>query len=323
MIDQMPNLALGGLAFDSVEDIQIHVLDSIMNRGRGVSPRGLDSLEIEAVTFTLSNPRNRCITNPARRWSLPLAIGEFCWHTSASRSAEFLAYYAPRWREFSDDRRNIAGSCYGSRIFGMGPSGTSQWQRLKQLLIADPDTRRGVLTLRGGSDDLNPDSLDVPCASTLQFLLREEKLDLIVCMRSNDAIWGMPYDVFVFTMLQELLAAELGTSIGRYHHMVGSLHLYRRHESLAKRILAHGPGVTFSMPPMVAAEQLPAFLDQEAAIRNRRADSNARLCGLAPYWINLLEVLRWFRDKRAAQPQIDGFDPTLANPFNSILQLAN
>ena len=54
--------------------------------------------------------------------------------------------------------------------------------------------------------------MDLPCTRTIQFLLRSGHVDAVVYMRSNDAIWGLPYDIFLFTMLQEMLAVELALS---------------------------------------------------------------------------------------------------------------
>ena len=65
-----------------------------------------------------------------------------------------------------------------------------------------------------------------PCTCTLQFLARGVKLDLIVYMRSNDVIKGLPHDIFCFTMLQEIAARRLSLEPGIYKHCVGSLHLY-------------------------------------------------------------------------------------------------
>jgi thymidylate synthase len=70
-------------------------------------------------------------------------------------------------------------------------------------------------------------------------------------MRSNDAIWGLPYDCFVFTMLQELLASQLRCSLGEYVHFAASLHVYERHFSLVERMLKAPQEVDCSpMPPM-------------------------------------------------------------------------
>src|SRR5206468_2212365 len=90
-------------------------------------------------------------------------------------------------------------------------------------------------------DHLSVSCRDAACATSLQFLLRDGVLDAVLTMRSNDAVWGMPYDIFLFTFLQELMALELGVGLGAYHHFASSLHIYERHVALARRVLSQ-PG---------------------------------------------------------------------------------
>src|ERR1700688_4271437 len=203
--------------FQSVDEAQAFVLRSLLSTGLPASPRGLSTLELFPFGFTLQNPRRRCLTIEARRWSLPAAIGELAWHLSGSTELDFIARYLKRWRSINRNLPVIEGSCYGYRIFGSsGGSNQSQWRRLVELIRADASTRRGVLNLFDPEVALDPRAADSPCACSLQFIVRGDQLHQIAYMRSNDAIWGLPYDVFIFTMLQELLACELGLELGTY-----------------------------------------------------------------------------------------------------------
>jgi hypothetical protein len=47
-------------------------------------------------------------------------------------------------------------------------------------------------------------------------------------MRSNDAWYGLSYDVFMFTTLQRTIADVLGIEAGPYTHHAYSLHVYER-----------------------------------------------------------------------------------------------
>ena len=277
-----------GPAFATLDEIQRWALKSALELGGISSPRGMPTIELLAQSFTLEHPRSRCIVAPKRRWSLPLAIGEFCWHASGSDDLRWIEYYAPRWREFSDDQQRIYGSCYGARIFGAEPGCVSQWNRLIDLLSSDPDSRRAVLNLQTFSPALTNAAKDVSCTTSIQFLVRQRRLHAIVTMRSNDMIWGLPYDIFLFTMLHELLACTLKVDMGSYHHSVGSLHLYKRHIALAERILAAPAPSAHEMPPMEHPEELPAFLRCETAIR---AGGAVDLSELKPYWRMLGEAL--------------------------------
>ena len=277
--------------FESVDEVQSWVLNMLLDEGAEVSPRGSPTREVLGVTFRLRNPRRRCVTNHARRFSLPLALGEFAWHMNRADDVASLVYYAKRWSDFADDGLRVTGSCYGRKIFSASADLASQWDRLIDLLRADLLTRRAVLSLWDHSG-LNSTSVDVPCTSTIQFLVRSGRVHAIATMRSNDSIWGLPYDVFLFTMLQEYLATTLNLDLGEYTHFAGSMHLYERHSALAERIL-RAPSEDFEMPPMAGA--LQEFLDAESRIRHSDASSTE---SLHEYWQACADVLMWYRDRR-------------------------
>lgn len=281
--------------FESIDEVQSWILASILESGHSAHPRNLNTLELSPVAFGLLHPRRRCITNPQRRWSLPLALGELCWHLSGSNELGPIEYYAKRWRDFADTNSTIRGSCYGHRIFGPIADRPSQWQRLLNLLQTDPQTRRAVLDLSDSSLSLDPQARDVACASTIQFLIRFNRLDAIVCMRSNDAIWGLPYDVFLFSMLQELLACELRIELGCYFHFAGSMHLYEKHFELARGVIDHSQTQMFEMPTMQGHGQVEVFLKCEGVLRSGLPVPLQQMELLHDYWGELVSVLDWFR----------------------------
>ena len=277
------------MEFDSIDELQHRALALLLSSGLKSSPRGFATSEVIAPNFTLRNPRRRCVTNPARRWSLPLAIGELCWHLSASDDLAFISRYAPRWRDFSDDNSTIAGSCYGKRVFEREGGKPSQWERLIDLLTADPDSRRAILFFRqNASKSLQPKTKDVACATSFQFLIRDGVLHAVVYMRSNDAILGLPYDIFLFTMLQEMLATTLNVKLGYYHHTCGSLHLYDRNVALAERIVSTAERRDLEMPKMQSVSDISRFLEAESAIRLGNPYDLKQISG---YWRNLLSVI--------------------------------
>ncbi|HWE07463.1 MAG TPA: thymidylate synthase [Rhizomicrobium sp.] len=283
------------LRFTNLDEVLRWALQAAIDHGQASSPRGMPTRELLAHGFTLERPRQRRIMTPERRWSFPLALGEFCWHASGANDLSSIAYYAPRWREFSDDRQRIDGSCYGTRIFGAMDGGPSQWDRLLKLLIQDPASRRAVLDLQSFGPALTNDARDVSCTLGIQFFARGQRLHAAVNMRSNDIIWGLPYDVFLFTMLQELLACTLQLDLGCYFHFVGSLHLYEHHIPLATRILSAPTPQECEMPRMEKPEQLSEFLQCESAIRTGEPYDMSVLC---TYWRDLAEVLRAYAARR-------------------------
>lgn len=288
-------------SYPSADDVLVSLSREILDRGRESCPRGRRTLEITPAVFTLTNPRARRITNQHRRWNEALAVGELSWHLAGSDDLDAIAYYAKAWRSFSDDGRTIQGSCYGHKFFARGESGISQWDRVKTGLISDRETRRAVLTTADPHEDLRPSTRDVPCLTALQFLIRDGDLHAVAFMRSNDLIWGLCYDLYVLTMLQELLAAELSVGLGSYTHIASSMHVYEHHWEMTRRIAESRVAKSaVPMKPIKDPSQKDAFLRLERALRQGR---DAPAHGLDSFWSDLAVPLRRLSQRRHAQMQ--------------------
>src|SRR5882724_195327 len=101
--------SLASPTFSSLDEMQRWVFRRILNEGVPTAPRDLPTLELPPIQLVLANPRHRVLTSVSRKWSLPLAVGEFCWHLSASNELSFIRYYSDRWSEFADDEQTIRG----------------------------------------------------------------------------------------------------------------------------------------------------------------------------------------------------------------------
>jgi len=69
---------------------------------------------------------------------------------------------------------------------------------------------------------------DVCCNTHVYFLIEDEKyLNMTVCNRSNDLLWGcLGANVVHFSMLQEYMAALIGIETGTYNQFTNNLHVY-------------------------------------------------------------------------------------------------
>jgi thymidylate synthase len=195
------------------------------------SPRGMKIKESLAVSFRIANPRDRGIFNPARKFKTHYTVAECLWYLSGNDKTAWISYYAPFWSKISDDGET-ANSAYGARIFKSHTricgAQIVQWDWVKGELTNDPDSRRAIIHIKSPWDSTHA-KLDVPCTLALQFLIRDNRLHMVVNMRSSDLILGIANDVPAFTLLQELMAYELGVELGTYTHVSNSLHVYERH----------------------------------------------------------------------------------------------
>lgn len=192
-----------------------------------ISPKGVKTKELIAPQILLTNPRNRLAYHKDRKFSTKYAIAESLLLFDSTNKLEYFSEFNKNMNNFSDDGYTLNGS-YGHRIANNIP-------RMIYHLDKDIATRQAVLPILG-KDDVFKKTKDTPCTLNIQVLVRDNKLNMIVNMRSNDIIWGLPYDIFMFTTLQEIIANTLGLELGWYLHRPGSLHLYETHYKLFENV---------------------------------------------------------------------------------------
>lgn len=175
-----------------------------------------------------SNPSARVLGDPCRDANPFFHLAEALWMLQGRDSVEFLARYVSRMREYSDDGSTLHGA-YGKRW--------RSWFRVDQLteiitnLRANPEDRRCVIGMWDPSIDLRLASRggkDVPCNTHAYVSVKVTgDLDLTVCCRSNDAIWGAHGANLVhFSILLEYLAAATGHTAGTLYQLSNNYHAY-------------------------------------------------------------------------------------------------
>lgn len=211
------------MIFETAQDAFASLHCMILTEGRLLKPRGELVREAQNCSFEVRMPERRMIHCPEREFSFRVAMAEFLWYMSGNRSVESISRYIPRWRDFANSD-GTAESNYGA-------TWKEQIPRIVEVLSLDQDSRRAVVSIYDGKRHLpqQAGARDVPCTETMQFMVRDGRLDLIVNMRSNDLWWGFCLDQFSFTILQELVANDLRLPVGRYFHNAGSMHVYERH----------------------------------------------------------------------------------------------
>lgn len=161
------------------------------------------------------------------------ALAEFSWIISGSNELQPLQYFISNYNNFSDDRNTLNGA-YGYRL--RNHFGTDQIEKAIEQLKTNPQSRRVVLTM-WSVEDLTKDSKDIPCNTTIYLKIRDNKLDITITNRSNDLYLGVPYNVFVFYLLQSYIANELNLELGIQTHFTDSLHLYEKNFLDVKKII--------------------------------------------------------------------------------------
>ena len=225
--------------------------------------RNRDFQEIISHSFTLNDPIDRLISDKLRAMNIFQCVGHFLWITQGNFNLNSIRYYQPRAEKHSSDKVKMIGA-YGPRLFGVHH--LNQIGHVKDVLDKDSTKRKAVASIYLPQFDQHEKSDEIPCTLNLQYLIRNNELHAVTYMRSQDAFNVLPYDVFLFTMLQEYLTALLSPKfddlkVGCYHHFSGSFHVYSKNKEFAEKCLDTKPEINEQMEPM-------PFEDAEIELRN-------------------------------------------------------
>jgi len=236
--------------------------------------------ELRHVAFTITDPRQRLVF--ARPINPAFAIAEVIWIMSGANDAGFLRFWNPRMMQFVDkdlDEQKFHGA-YGFRLGSQPKLSEEATQRLRHVTSSDscrldqlrsayealqhtPNSRQVVLQIWDHKRDMpdpDPRSKDIPCNIVSHLMIRDGKLEWLQVMRSNDLIWGTPYNFIQFTTMQEIIAGWLGVEVGAYNHISDSLHVYERHWELLETLSVENIN---DLPSNQADLRIPSYVEWE------------------------------------------------------------
>ena len=227
---------------DNLTGLYKAILGDILDMGELCTPRGKRTLELHPYIMVLNNPINNCIFSELRAVNPLFMLSEFLWIMLGMEDVEFISKFNKAMKNFSDDGVVLRGA-YGPRlrrwdgyeVDGVRINCVDQIKECAKKLHNDLDSRQALMCIFNPYKDYAP-TRDVPCNILLKFTVRNRKLDLTAYVRSQDMLLGFPYDVYHWTMLQQMMANELGISVGTYYHIMDSAHIYEHDFEWAKKI---------------------------------------------------------------------------------------
>jgi thymidylate synthase len=178
------------------------------------------------VAITYNHPQERVIFYEERDANPIFHFMESLWMLNGMRDLETVQYYNKRMRDFSDDDKTLQGA-YGYRW--RKHFGYDQLKIIIERLTSYKNDRRAVLSMWDAKQDLSHrnESKDLPCNTHVYFSIREGFLDMTVCNRSNDLIWGCcGANAVHMSFLQEYVATMCGVEMGFYTQFTHNLHAY-------------------------------------------------------------------------------------------------
>lgn len=213
-----------------------NIYKNLKQKGKECYPRGLKVLEIENFNYELS-PYVRFTSFDARNINLNYIKTEFLWYLKGDKYDLSICNHAKIWSDIINTDDNSINSNYGQYIFGS----QMQFNYVINELIKDKDSRRASIVILN-KDHLKLESKDTPCTYSINFRIRENKLNMSINMRSQDAIFGMTNDAACFSFIHEMVYIYLKDTYkdleyGIYHHNVDSFHVYERHFNMLDNLL--------------------------------------------------------------------------------------
>ena len=216
----------------------------------------------------IENPKQRVLFDPNRDANPFFHVMEFVWMMSGNEKMDWIKQFNSGFIKYSDDGETLPAS-YGVRW--RYHWGFDQIMAVIHHLRKDPSSRRAVLAMWDPGVDLSLEAregADRPCNTTIFFRVINNKLDMTVCNRSNDAIWGMlGANTVHMTFLQELIAHGIGMEVGRYYAFTNNLHVYKNLARFEKIMAKPGgstdhyrTGEVASYPLLLEHETVNKFL---------------------------------------------------------------
>ncbi|WP_157693436.1 thymidylate synthase [Pseudarthrobacter equi] len=246
----------------------------------------------------MANPLARISISESSPLNTLGAVARFVWLLAGSDRLEDIAYYEPRVKDYTDDGLTVPGSSYGKRLFNPAP-GMNQIAGVVNELKQNPSSRRAAAVVWLPEDAVRS-SNDIPCTFGVFFHLRDGGLTMTTVMRSNNALTLLPYNFFEFSMLGEMVAAELGVPLARYVHWAASMHCFDAMNTVRNKITGILQPQAAEMPEMPRGNALKlgvALASFEASLRHASTVEEAREIAekareeLGTYWGSLFNVL--------------------------------
>lgn len=214
------------IAVRNVHDALPEGLLCLRHKGSPRSSRNGPVLVAQGPVSTVyAQPNERVMFWPVRDANPFFHLLEALWMLAGRMDVAYPAALVKRMREFSDGGTTLHGA-YGARWRAW--FGFDQIRTIADRLRRDPDDRRSVLTMWDPAQDLDRNGKDIPCNTHAYVSVNNEgHLDMTVCCRSNDIIWGAYGSNAVhFSMLQELFAAWVERPVGRLTQVSNNYHAY-------------------------------------------------------------------------------------------------
>jgi thymidylate synthase len=174
----------------------------------------------------------------AKKVSFNAAKTELLWILNGRTDLKYLEdrgvkYWRPDY-ERSGRTDETLGPVYGKQWRDF--EGVDQLKNVVKGIKNNPDSRRLIVSA-WAPQDMNDMALP-PCHYAFQVYVNNGVIDLMWQQRSADVFLGLPYDIAMYGLLLDMLAAGADLIPGELIAQLGDCHLYNNHLNQAKEYLS-------------------------------------------------------------------------------------
>jgi thymidylate synthase len=181
------------------------------------------------MMIVTEHPDQRVLFSEVRDANPFFHAAEAIWMLAGRNDAKFLDRFIKDFSARYAEKDGTLHDAYGKRW--RNAFGFDQLGAVVERLIVDPFDRQCVIQMWDCALDYHNDLVGSwhsrPCNTNVFLRLNAGKLDLTVCCRSNDMLWGCHgANAVHFSVLHEYLAARLAVPMGTMYQLSNNAHVY-------------------------------------------------------------------------------------------------
>ena len=215
----------------TVDDIRQYFIQELRDENFTVDRTNSKTIELIGASFIADE--EAIFGEP----NTPYIDAELDWYLGCSTNINDIRYKdePPKAWQYAANEYGEINSNYGKLIFD--DKYYRQFDNVVNELNHEPDSRRAVMIYNRPSIwtefDENGKN-DFICTNAVSYYIRDNHLQSVVQMRSNDVVFGYKNDYAWQRYVMNMVANEVDCEVGSLIWQVQNLHVYERHFGLVK-----------------------------------------------------------------------------------------
>ena len=215
----------------TVDDIRQYFIQELRDENFTVDRTNSKTIELIGASFIADE--EAIFGEP----NVPYIDAELDWYLGCSTNINDIRYKdePPKAWQYAANKYGEINSNYGKLIFD--DKYYRQFDNVINELNHEPDSRRAVMIYNRPSIwtefDENGKN-DFICTNAVSYYIRDNHLQSVVQMRSNDVVFGYKNDYAWQRYVMNMVANEVDCEVGTLTWQVQNLHVYERHFDLVK-----------------------------------------------------------------------------------------